>query len=685
MLIDIDENEYYSKFCVDPHPFLSQKFLQLNKSKVDRIIYLVNESSKPSIGLVVGLKNGNLYSPFSAPFGGFHFSHESIYISVINSFIEGLKCYIQSNGLTGIQMTLPPNIYHQTINTKFINCLFNCGFKIQTLDITSGVDLETFNNRFKNGNARTYLNQALNQGLKFKIRTQTKEKLDVYELIKMNRIRMGRPIFMSFDDLQKTNEIWDIDYFAVEDLNNETIASAIFYRAHKSIVYGLFLGDSEKGRRLRAVDFCVFSLWNYYKQYGYKYIDFGLSTVGGHPNEGLLRFKETHEAISSLRYTFSWFDSQETKIESGTKKLIMEPINRYGIILRLVEIEDSEFILNLRTDSKLSQFISPTSPILAEQIKWIENYKIRERENLELYFIAQDNEGNRYGTIRLYNRDKNNFEIGSWLFAHNSPIGMAVKAHIIGYETGYELFNAEYCKFEVRKKNSAVLRYVEFFKPQIVGTDELNVYFQLARDSFYERKNKITAFSSVSQKKEKVIFVHPTAEVQSTMIGEGTCIWQYCVVLKNAKIGKNCNLNYNVFVENDVIIGDNVTVKSGVQLWDGIRLENNAFISPNVTFTNDFKPRSKQYPIRFLNTFVKEGASIGANSTIIGGITIGKFSMIGAGSVVTKNIPDYTLWYGNPATFKANICKCGQKLSDRLICSNCKTEYKLIEGAIYEL
>lgn len=147
------------------------------------------------------------------------------------------------------------------------------------------------------------------------------------------------------------------------------------------------------------------------------------------------------------------------------------------------------------------------------------------------------------------------------------------------------------------------------------------------------------------------INIHPSAEVQSKAIGDGTTIWQYCVVLEKARIGRNCNINFNVFVENDVIIGDNVTVKSGVQLWDGIRVGNNVFIGPNVTFTNDKYPRSKQYPDHFQNTVINEGASIGAGSVVLGGIIIGKNAMIGAGSVVTKDIPANELWYGNPARF----------------------------------
>ncbi len=166
--------------------------------------------------------------------------------------------------------------------------------------------------------------------------------------------------------------------------------------------------------------------------------------------------------------------------------------------------------------------------------------------------------------------------------------------------------------------------------------------------------------------------IHRLSDVQSADVGKDTNIWQFCVVLKNAKIGKNCNINANVLIENDVLIGNNVTVKSGVQIWDGIILEDNVFVGPNVTFTNDFTPRSKQYPSEFLKTFVKKYASIGANSTIIGGVTIAEYAMIGAGSVVTKDIGIQELWYGNPAKHKGYVCKCGNKCDAKLVCITCK-------------
>jgi UDP-2-acetamido-3-amino-2,3-dideoxy-glucuronate N-acetyltransferase len=145
--------------------------------------------------------------------------------------------------------------------------------------------------------------------------------------------------------------------------------------------------------------------------------------------------------------------------------------------------------------------------------------------------------------------------------------------------------------------------------------------------------------------------IHPSADVQSINIGENTKVWQFCVILPQAVIGNHCNINCHVFIENKVIIGNNVTVKPGVQIWDGVTIEDNVFIGPNVTFTNDKFPKSGNVNFKLEQTFIKKGASIGANATILAGITIGENALIGAGSVVTKNIPNNEVWAGNPARF----------------------------------
>jgi UDP-2-acetamido-3-amino-2,3-dideoxy-glucuronate N-acetyltransferase len=168
--------------------------------------------------------------------------------------------------------------------------------------------------------------------------------------------------------------------------------------------------------------------------------------------------------------------------------------------------------------------------------------------------------------------------------------------------------------------------------------------------------------------------IHPTSDVQSNNIGADTVIWQFTIILPGATIGNNCNINSHCFVENDVHIGDGVTVKCGVYIWDGITVEDNVHIGPNVTFTNDLYPRSK-HDFELSRTVLKKGASIGANSTIIAGITIGEYALIGAGSVVTKNVPNNTLWMGNPARQKAFVCDCGHKLDENLHCSHCNSDY----------
>lgn len=144
-------------------------------------------------------------------------------------------------------------------------------------------------------------------------------------------------------------------------------------------------------------------------------------------------------------------------------------------------------------------------------------------------------------------------------------------------------------------------------------------------------------------------YIHPLADVQSKNIGSETKIWQFCVILKEAVIGNNCNINAQVFIENDVAIGDNVTIKPGVQIWDGTCIESDVFIGPNATLTNDIMPRSKQYPESFSRITIRQGASIGANATLLPGVTIGQYAMIGAGAVVTKDVPDYAVVIGNPA------------------------------------
>jgi acetyltransferase-like isoleucine patch superfamily enzyme len=162
---------------------------------------------------------------------------------------------------------------------------------------------------------------------------------------------------------------------------------------------------------------------------------------------------------------------------------------------------------------------------------------------------------------------------------------------------------------------------------------------------------------------EKNYFVHPNAIVESESIGDKTRVWAFAHVMKNVSIGTDCNLGNYVFVESGVVIGNRVTIKNSISLWEGLNIEDDVFLGPNAVFTNDMFPRSKRHSGNFLSTHIQKGASVGANATILCGISLGKYCLIGAGSVVTRSVPDFALVTGNPARFRYWVGKTGERLS----------------------
>ena len=314
MLIDVSESEYYNLFQIDPNPYISRQFIALNSYKVDRVRRLVDSDDKARIGLIAGQKDDTLLSPFSAPFGGFHFLKDNQYIGEIESFIEGLKDFIRHEDLKGIQIILPPDIYHVSFNTKVVNTMFRSGFVMTTPDITSWVDLINFNGQFLDRKANTFYRKAIRNKLTFKVLTDVSTQRIGFDIILENRKMLNRPIFMQFDDLKQVEELWPVDYFGVYEEKGDIVASLICYRGMKEIAQGIFIGDTLQGRKLRSLDFMLFNIYEYYKKLNYKTIDIGISSEKGIPNEGLLRFKESHSAISSLRYKLSWVNDNYKRV-----------------------------------------------------------------------------------------------------------------------------------------------------------------------------------------------------------------------------------------------------------------------------------------------------------------------------------------------------------------------------------
>jgi UDP-2-acetamido-3-amino-2,3-dideoxy-glucuronate N-acetyltransferase len=177
--------------------------------------------------------------------------------------------------------------------------------------------------------------------------------------------------------------------------------------------------------------------------------------------------------------------------------------------------------------------------------------------------------------------------------------------------------------------------------------------------------------------------IHPAALVESEQIGAGTRIWAFAHVMSGAVIGADCNIGDHAFIEDGARIGNRVTVKNNSLVWHGVTIEDDVFIGPNVVFTNDPNPRVrfKKPPEAWISTLVREGASIGANATIVCGTSLGRHSMVGAGSLVVDDVVDYALVYGNPARWRAWICECGIRLDAELVCE-CGRSYSQGPGGL---
>lgn len=193
----------------------------------------------------------------------------------------------------------------------------------------------------------------------------------------------------------------------------------------------------------------------------------------------------------------------------------------------------------------------------------------------------------------------------------------------------------------------------------------------------------------------KKYLVHKTAEIQKgAQIGKGTKIWHNCQILKGAQVGENCTIGHNCFIGSKAKLGNGVKLESNIDVWDLVTIEDYVFIGPSAVFTNDKNPRAK-YPKKdfpqygkWLTILIKEGATVGANTTILSGLIIGKWAMIGAGAVVTKDVPDYAIVVGNPARFVGWICECGNKIKfedDMAICQICQRKYKKEKNKVWQI
>lgn len=180
-------------------------------------------------------------------------------------------------------------------------------------------------------------------------------------------------------------------------------------------------------------------------------------------------------------------------------------------------------------------------------------------------------------------------------------------------------------------------------------------------------------------------FVHPSSYIdEGAQIGKDTQIWYFCHLMKECRVGENCNIGQNIFIDSGVVIGNRVKVQNNVSIYSGVICEDDVFLGPSMTFTNVINPRAFiERKDEFKITRIKKGASVGANATIVCGNCIGQYAFIGAGTVVTRDVPDYALYYGNPGKIMGWVCKCGQKLeffNGKALCPVCQLHYVQLDS-----
>ncbi|WP_352421224.1 hypothetical protein [Proteiniphilum sp.] len=305
MLVEVSKKEYRRRFTTDPHMFISEAFIDVVENKCDRVVRLMKEDDS-SMGLIAGIKDGVLKSPFSAPFGGFHYSHEYQFYYTISNFLTDLKEYIRREGLKGLSITLPPDLYQANMNAKLVNAFVKLGFTMVTPDICNWVDLKNFDGKWAKYVVEQNCRKAVKHGLTWSMVNDRESMEEGYKVILRNREEQGRKIHMTLDDLLAMNWIVPVDFFCVKNTEDNVLGVGVFYRGHEKIVQGIFMGDDLEKRNLGIMNLMYKHCFYHYKNMEVDYIDLGTSSFEGEPNVGLIRFKELHNCITSLRYTFTW-------------------------------------------------------------------------------------------------------------------------------------------------------------------------------------------------------------------------------------------------------------------------------------------------------------------------------------------------------------------------------------------
>jgi hypothetical protein len=308
-LIEIHYEEYDCLFSSCNHVFNTGRFNHNNSHRCNDVKYLVFKDGKHSLGLIAGLKNNILISPFSAPFGGLSFTHQSVSFTIIEDFVRLLSAYTLNNNFIGIKLVLPPLFYNEIFLTRLMNVLFREHFLVTNLDVDFYFDCEN-NTEYKDQvryNARKNLSLSLESNLEFKQCTGLQEIKEIYEVIRANRAYKGYPMTMEYNEILATAEIIPTDFFLCFK-KSHNVAAAIVYHVQEHIVYVPYWGDNEAFREIRAMNFMAYKLFEHYKASGIKKVHIGIATENSIPNYGLSDFKESIGCKMTPKFSFAKYN-----------------------------------------------------------------------------------------------------------------------------------------------------------------------------------------------------------------------------------------------------------------------------------------------------------------------------------------------------------------------------------------
>lgn len=325
-------------------------------------------------------------------------------------------------------------------------------------------------------------------------------------------------------------------------------------------------------------------------------------------------------------------------------------IKSKNLTFETVSLCDVDFIHFCRMQEKNKDYLIRPKSII-DHIKFLKNEI--EDDTSEYYLIKENISGKKIGLVRISNIDKINklFSWGSWSFIDGVNKSYAIESAFIIYSYFFNLYKFEKCLFKVKKDNTSVNRFHLFYGSEILSSDDDFNYYAFLRKSYENIDSKFHRYIyeiNIGEINKENFFIHELADVKLENIKDNCLFWQYAVVCQNTKIGHSVSINSNVFIDNNVEIGNQVIIKNNSLIYSGVVIGNNIFIGPNVVFTNDKYMFSRgKNNINFIpdKTIIGSGTSIGANVTILPGVAIGKNCLIGAGSVVTKDIPDNNIFY----------------------------------------